>query len=467
LKNIKRLAILGVLFSSSMMYGAGPVMTYPNAKTDTLWRPMPAPPAIGKAGSKVADPQFGGNILRVTDSTSLVGSNVVAGDSFHVPSAGYDNPISADSKHFLITGQVQMLMSFDETTFTATCVRASNGDCSGLPLTNASFSHQQADVIFGRYRDSNLHQWLASANISTGAITKIFDATAVMSPLLSNGYLINIRSSGDDDSFSIIWGVSQNTYPYIVTYKRSTNTHHIVDTTKSTLDGKPTPIHLGFGMHEATLSLDGLYVALLPGNCYTGPCPSRPFWSLADNKMYDQKESGGHFVLGYGYFINQGMIVGSNENAPQVLERLMTAAGINSPWELSAPAPLNNDYFFEDSHLSWANAQPNIRPPVLVSYDYDNFTQPYTPNSTSWKYDGEIVAVETDGLAKKTWRFAHSFTDDQMGQSGTAFWNASRGNVSPDGKFYIYNSNWMGALGVDPTGKVRQDVFIVDLLSAH
>ena len=47
------------------------------------------------------------------------------------------------------------------------------------------------------------------------------------------------------------------------------------------------------------------------------------------------------------------------------------------------------------------------------------------------------------------------------------FWNTPRVNVSPDGQWALFTSNWEKTLGTDPKveagGLHRQDVFLVDL----
>jgi hypothetical protein len=64
-----------------------------------------------------------------------------------------------------------------------------------------------------------------------------------------------------------------------------------------------------------------------------------------------------------------------------------------------------------------------------------------------------------DGKGSKIWRFAHTYSTARNG-----FWSTPRGNVSPDGRFYMFTSDWQDQLGNDPKGKgFRTDVFIVEL----
>jgi hypothetical protein len=48
-----------------------------------------------------------------------------------------------------------------------------------------------------------------------------------------------------------------------------------------------------------------------------------------------------------------------------------------------------------------------------------------------------------------------------------SFWYQPRPNVSPDGRWALFTSNWEKTLGTeataDPTTRARQDVFVVEL----
>ena len=54
------------------------------------------------------------------------------------------------------------------------------------------------------------------------------------------------------------------------------------------------------------------------------------------------------------------------------------------------------------------------------------------------------------------WRFAHHRSQYLW------FWDSPRANVSQDGRFALFTSNWEATLGIGPYGP-RQDAFIVRL----
>jgi hypothetical protein len=117
--------------------------------------------------------------------------------------------------------------------------------------------------------------------------------------------------------------------------------------------------------------------------------------------------------------------------------------------------PLKPPYNFgQAKHFAWSNGLFNDSSPVCASnYNAAGLTLINAP------YDGEIFCIETDGLASTIWRFAHS----------RALWIAPNfntqplGNVTPDGRWFMFTSGWDTQLGNDPYGKPRSDVWIVKL----
>ncbi len=96
----------------------------------------------------------------------------------------------------------------------------------------------------------------------------------------------------------------------------------------------------------------------------------------------------------------------------------------------------------------------------------------FAANDTEWRaWDDEIVAVQTDaaaGAGATVWRLAHHRSDvANADPSRIYFWYTPRPNVSPDGRWTLFTSNWEKTLGRDPAGDpggaYRQDVFLVSL----
>src|SRR4029077_20967225 len=106
---------------------------------------------------------------------------------------------------------------------------------------------------------------------------------------------------------------------------------------------------------------------------------------------------------------------------------------------------------YAGDHASWNNAQSGTLVPFVTGF-YRSASE-----TAQWRpWDDEIVAVQTSGGAA-VWRFAHHRT------ALVSFWDTPRANVSQDGRWALFTSNWEKTLGADPGGGPREDVFMVAL----
>jgi len=67
--------------------------------------------------------------------------------------------------------------------------------------------------------------------------------------------------------------------------------------------------------------------------------------------------------------------------------------------------------------------------------------------------------METDGKASTIWRFAHN----RAAWVNPYIQTQPLGNVSRDGRFFLFTSDWNGQLGVSADGTPDSAVFIVKL----
>jgi hypothetical protein len=117
-------------------------------------------------------------------------------------------------------------------------------------------------------------------------------------------------------------------------------------------------------------------------------------------------------------------------------------------------------------HSTWNNARPDRLVPFISA------TYRYGTDAPEWRpWDNEIIAIQTDvgeGSAE-VWRLAHhrSNVDNDNDPSVISFWYTPRPNVSQDGRWLLFTSNWEKTLGTDPQGvageRARQDVFLMRL----
>ena len=129
---------------------------------------------------------------------------------------------------------------------------------------------------------------------------------------------------------------------------------------------------------------------------------------------------------------------------------------LNSSAELINPLPKAVQWGF-DKHLSWNDDNSTDTMPVCGS----TYLEENGPRAINRAWNREIFCLRTDGVQSQVWRFGHHRSVYQAGD----FWSTPRGNISQDGKFYMFTSTWENQLGLQPgmVGRFRKDVFIIEL----
>jgi len=235
----------------------------------------------------------------------------------------------------------------------------------------------------------------------------------------------------------------------------------------------------GFNIHNARISRDGNTVKITPQGAQTlffwFPQTATVSACSTGGEGHSGVSSfcGGHTVLGYSHLINNG----GPGNTFSLLYRPLS--NLNDfkrlvPAEESLPMGM-------DTHWSWNNDDPADSTPVCGAFSGrgggtvgDGTRNPATNPLLSVRqaWDREIVCVATSGTPK-IWRFAHHHSTGACNASAkvdSCFGSIAIGNVSQDGKFYLFSSDWDWSLGSEPrdpgcpnSGRCRADVFIVEL----
>jgi hypothetical protein len=144
-------------------------------------------------------------------------------------------------------------------------------------------------------------------------------------------------------------------------------------------------------------------------------------------------------------------------NAPGGVDELNTfrrpLGDITALTPLIDPLPLPH-YFGMEKHFAWSNGRLNSNRPICgATYSPDGNVEIHQP------YDGEIFCMETDGMASTVWRFAHN----RAVWDSEYYWTEPLGNISLDGRFYLFTSGWDNQVGSTIHGDPRTDVWIVKL----
>lgn len=389
---------------------AQPVYT---ARTDRFIEPKPTLPTLGPAGFSFIDPAFQRRILRVTDGTG--------GLTWRVPSNANVCAWSADSAHFYIVnggGGVQV-MAFDAGAFQATYV------ATPYSQTEPDFSRSDPDVLYTIAGPKT--RTIRSYSLSTGAATDVLDLDSLGLPNLDTPrtYCGGVLSAGDVIS-ALFGGTGQDLHHYLI------HGSQILDSLQRG----------GYYLHGFSVDLTGRRMLLYPVN-------AQPYQVVVWDTQLDTltpvtKSPAGHGAMGYGLWVNQDQGALPYDACQWQLRELVN---LDATRDLIDPVNTPKEIYLAD-HTSWHNAKRDVRVPIIsATYRYGS------ANTTPWRaWDDEIIAIATQGEST-VWRFAHHRSD-----VSTDFWSQPLVNVSPNGRFAIFTSNWESSVGAG-----RTDVFLIEL----
>jgi hypothetical protein len=450
------------------------------AVTDRNVYAKPALPSIGLAGSSIVDPVFQTSIRRVTDNLTRPGT---MDRSYRTPSSPHQNAWSANGSYFYVTGSGgvgPIPFAFDPSTGTATRIAPSASGDGGFVLQfyiEPQFSYVGDSILYGSYSGpgSTLHT-VDQYDFSTGTYSRLLDLET-LEPGLTGTYIGGVASSaGPTERIEAFFGgTSQDRHRYVVVFDRANpQNRQIVDTVASTINGQPSPVTLNFNLHHVMIDRSGRYVMLYTtGTDQAAPRYAAP-WYLWDLDAGTIAEIGaaahpsGHDAFGYGVQVNQDCCIATTWDAAQWQFRDLSSPLATRDLIRTVLTP--KEVFLSD-HTTWNNALPDRLVPVVSGLFR------YGTNTVAWRpWDDEIVAIQTDaqpGVDPTVWRFAHHRSDITYDGDPTrvAFWYEPRPNVSHDGRWILFTSNWEKTLGVDAAGDAgtgaRQDVFLLALTAAN
>jgi len=415
------------------------------ARTDRKVEPYPkTPPAIGPAGYVITDPTFGSRMVRVTDEKS---DPKAPGGRLSTPAGAIQNSWNATSTMFyVITGGGGFLLyDFDPAT-----LAAHQQNMPRLPWRALQFSFAHPNLLYGvTERQPEIEQY----DVSRGKTSTINDPSKCLK-LNSDDKAIALSVSADDSRFLIVLGPEQDRDYLLYLYDRDKGCRWY-NTQTGEVGGQWGPKGIAsleerYGLHNAHLAKSGRYVMIGRGQGPPGPSKWR-IWDVETlNVTVCPTKCSGHQAVGYSHVLNPG-----GDHPLAMLKRSID--------HLDAVSEISDAHgspgYWYDLHLSWLNADPeDDNPACLSTYRPSNPATPGTPLDVNGPWENEILCIETDGKGSKVWRFAHTYSTAKNG-----FWSTPRGNVSPDGRFYMFTSDWQDQLGKGPDGKYRTDVFVVEL----
>ena len=447
----KVLCILSASFAMTATSAAQGINPYPNAVTDRaihLESPMSVPPT----NVVVTDPDFGSSIVRATDEMT---NFKLPGTALVNEASGEANEWSADGRKFYVMGHGGQVLAFafDPSAMAVSSLPgADSGQAFLVPLRpGPTFSFVDPDLIYGTGLDDLT---IMSYRFSTGALVPVLDTrTCGVQPPLGSGPSVktdyDVSLSLDDSRVSISEGPVPGKDMFVVVNDKKLGCRWY-NTQTGQIGGQWGPsgnatASASYLIRHAYLARSGKYIHILSkGVAY--------FWDVATLNVTScvigsDEECGGYGVMGYNSYVNGPGMAGDMVIVKRPLSDLSAITPLVYP-------PLSPEAWGQPEHFTWSNVDSKDSMPVCGStYSYDGDTKIDQP------FAGEIWCVETDGLASTVWRFAHN----------RAIWikpyfnTQPLGNVSRDGRFFLFSSDWDAQLGIGTDGRPRSDVFILKL----
>jgi hypothetical protein len=362
--------------------------------TDYATYPEPALPALPAAGGTLTDPTFGTTIMRLTDANDGTDCRV---EYSYWPTF---NVNSTRAKALCVNNGTDRtkIWTFDPVNFKrgTTAVLMSMVPQS----SDAIWSSSDPDVIYGH----SINHLLVSYNVATQTTTTIKDFSSVVP---SGGQLEQMSMSSDDDLFAFHMSNSSGTPVAYIVWKRSTNTF---------LMNKAET-----GIDEVQIDKSGRYleVGYTNGNNKIWDIAAQTSTSLTWGVDGFFHHDSGHGTI-FTYNGNQSGFAYRSLATPHVVTTLLQTNTSNKTGHLSMRA--------DDE--AWG---------LMSHYNNDG-------SRASGPFQNELFQVATDGSGNVR-RIAHhrSVYND--------YYDAPFANISRDGQFVAFSSNWGNASG-------RRDVFV-------
>lgn len=385
------------------------------------------------------DPMFGTHMMKVTSAE-------ISREGFHMPSNSHTCAWSADSKKFYVMsmGGGVYPYALDATNFAI------------APLQSV---YSQAEPQFSLAAPNVLYTisgaWARTIrryNIASNAIDDMIDLDLLGDSQVpdlghtdeTRTYVNGLLSAGDPETLMMLFGGRHQDDHYLVLLLTS-GRYRLFNSLQ----------RIGHRLHGAAVDRSARFVMLYPvnGGAVTG-IPQVIVWdTLTDTCTNIARNPGGHDSLGFGVWVNQDQGI-LDYDGVQWQYRALDNLSVTQ--DLMSPVLRPKDTYNAD-HQSWNNARADLRVP-FISGLYRSHKE-----TRDWRaLDDEIVGVATGGPST-VWRFLHHRSID----THENFWYQPMVNVSPDGKWVLFHSNWEKTLGFDTNeGIFRTDVFLAQLKAA-
>lgn len=377
----------------------------PSVRTDrAVYAPPQPAPTLPEAGGTFVDPTFGMTILRVTDAAD--------GKENHNAYSYWPSFNRDSSRFFIWSGGKAVLYRFDPDAFrivgkeTLWGGKPPSGSTPGWE--DAIWSGVDADVL---YCHEGLNLWRYDVATKQYTLVKNF------SNLARAAHIRQMSKSLDDSVFGFsLQDKKWNVIGYLV-WRR--------DSDKVLLE------QYADGLDEIQVDKSGRFCVIKTGRQGKGAIEARVA-DLATGKIDDLTDNAPDFAPGHSDN-GHGFVMGADN-----WRNCLTVRRLATPHNHAVALDLKNDWS-QDFHVSLLADDEQW---ALVSFYVGNRLE------SSGVFRDEIVQVATDG-SQRVRRLAHHRS------AVRDYWDSPRANISRDGRFVVFTSNWNG------TG--QRDVFILQV----
>jgi len=466
--------------------------TYPCARTDfqvaQLPNPLPDVGGLSGAGTTIQDPDFGTEIVRVTDVDTDPGLKICAAQrtycntSFVTVGGGSAsaNAWNTDDTMFTVSSTLgaTYVLGWDPVNLRVSRPFANSYPKTGglaFPYSEVQWSRVNPKWIYV-VENTKLVKYDLTDPTKAPVERVLFDFASA--GCLPGGFVATWHSAmtvgAADQTFSIGFSNAggQETGTYVAVYQAGSGCS-LLNTRTGQVTGNwgetgTIAIPYRFTLHNINGSGDNSQVALGHNKCTSSvACPPYAyFWqSGTTNVQVCPKGSlcGGHWVTGFKHWINNDGDPVSGESHIRPYTNL-TAITLITP--MSAMAGVTAPF---DQHLSWNNnTGDDVAPYYVTTVSFNKGGSPVFPFPAAWHDEGLIFPFDGSGVRREH----HTFTSGRN-QRFNATW--AIGQISQTGRFGIFTSDWMNTLGCENgsagpctvgnnNGKgYRADVFVVEL----
>ncbi|HEV2381133.1 MAG TPA: hypothetical protein VG206_15235 [Terriglobia bacterium] len=452
---------------------ATPAFAQYGARTDTAVVPYPAEvPQMGEAGSCTIDPGFNSTICAVTDANTDPSH---PNTNFNTTNYSGLNAWNFGSTAFyFLDNQAAMWVAAFDPAIGAVKSLTKNGFGD---LNHAEYSFTNPTTVTGTLAYPLIRQRKYGVETTLRDVRKDYQASPIP-------YADDFEGDIAGDRYSLVAWPEQNIGRLFYVWDTKQG-YTYLDTQTLTVTGQwgakgklipqspaagvsPTPIQ-PFYIHQASLSRDGRWAVIAPGKGsnqeIVWQVGTRNAWAFsASGPNTFGIGTGGHDAVGYStYYDTDGVLTTSWLPDYWVSLRLGRGGPIKplASTVMSRFKDYGSDYHVSALAAHGGNSLDQY--PVLVSTEYV-----HNPHGVGVEpaalapYMNEIDGLCTNCSKPTIWRFAHTYHNYPPGRCC-----GPTGNVSQDGNWFVFTSNWACTRGLDTHGNCRTDVFVVNLQSAH